>query len=163
MSAIPSNFTDGVVTATDDNGNSATLTLSVGDFSLDGLMPDGRQVTVTESRGAIVGTRKAARARPTVTMSGTLSSPASPFQMLTMGETAGFISVLTNIGDAVGFDLSVSMNYGAESRSFAIQDLILTGISVKEGDPSTISYSCEILGPVSVTGPEGTFVLIASR
>jgi len=80
-----------------------------------------------------------------------------------MGETAGFTSVLSTIGDAVGFDMSVSMNYGAESRSFAFQDLILTGISVKEGDPSTISYSCEILGPVSVTGPEGTFTLIASR
>ena len=163
MSAIPANFTDGVVTATDDAGHSATLTLSVGDFALDGLMPDGRQVTVTESRGAVVGARKAARARPTLTMSGTLSSPAASFQMLTMGETAGFSSVLATIGDAVGFDLSVSMNYGAESRSFAFQDVILTGISVKEGDPSTISYSCEILGPVSVTGSEGTFTLIASR
>jgi hypothetical protein len=163
MSAIVSNFTDGVITASDDAGHSATLTLSVGDFSLDGLMPDGRQVTVTESRGAVVGARKAARARPTFTMSATLSSPSAAFQMLVLGETSGFTSVLTSIGDAVGFDLAVSMNYGAESRSFAIQDAMCTGISIKEGDPSTISFSGEILGPVSVTGSEGTFTLIASR
>jgi len=163
VSSIPANFTDGVVTVTDDAGHSATLTLSIGDFALDGLMPAGRQVTVTESRGAVVGARKAARARPTFTMSATLASPAAAFQMLVLGETAGFTSVLSTIGDAVGFDLAVSMNYGAESRSFAIQDAMCTGISVKEGDPSTISFSGEILGPVSVTGPEGTFTLIASR
>lgn len=163
MSTIPSNFADGVWTITDDAGHSATLALSAGDFTISGLTPAGRAVTVTESRGAVVGARLAARARPTFSGSATLSSPAAAFQMLAMGETSGFVSVLATIGDAVGVDMAFSANYGAESRSWAIQDAVINSIELKEGDPSTVTYSGEILGPVSVTGPEGTFVLIAAR
>ena len=163
MSAIPSNFTDWSLTVSDDAAHSATLALAIGDFKLAGLLADGRQITVTESRGAVVGARKAARARPTFTCSATLSSPAAAFQMLVLGETAGFTSVISGIGDAVGVDLAFSATYGAETRSISAQDCICTGIEISEGDPSTISYSGEILGPLSVTGPEGTFTIIASR
>lgn len=163
MSLIPSNFTDGTLTISDDGGHSATLSLSLGDFAISGLAPAGRAVTKTESRGAVVGARKAARAIPTFSGSATLASPAADFPMLAMGKTAGFVSVVSSIGDAAGVDLAFTANYGAETRSWAIQDVIFTSIEVKEGDPSTITYSGEIIGPVSVTGPEGTFALIASR
>jgi hypothetical protein len=163
VSAIPSNFADGVWTITDDAGHSATLALSAGDFAISGFAPSGRALTVTESRGAVVGARLAGRAIPTFSGSATLSSPAAPFQMLALGETAGFTSVLATIGDGIGVDMAFSANYGAESRSWAIQDAVFDTVEVKEQDPSTITYSGRILGPVSVTGPEGTFVLIASR
>tara|TARA_R110000868_G_scaffold58014_1_gene178948 strand:+ start:91 stop:582 length:492 start_codon:yes stop_codon:yes gene_type:complete len=163
MSTIPSNFADGVWTITDDAGHSATLALSAGDFTIGGLAPAGRTLTVTESRGAVVGARLAARAIPTFSGSATLSSPAAAFQMLALGETAGFTSVLATIGDGIGVNMAFSTNYGAESRSWAAEDAVFDTLEVKEGDPSTITYSGRILGPLSVTGPEGTFVLIAAR
>lgn len=163
MSAIPGNFSDGSWTITDDASHSATLALSAGDFSITGLAPSGRALTVTESRGIVVGARLAARAIPSFSGSATLSSPAAAFQMLALGKTAGFTSVLVTIGDGVGVDMAFSANYGAESRSWAIQDAVFDTLEVKEGDPSTITYTGRILGPVSVIGSEGTFVLIASR
>ena len=55
MSNIPANFTDGVFTLTDDNSNSATLVMSQGDLSFSNLVPDGRELVVSQSRGATVG------------------------------------------------------------------------------------------------------------
>lgn len=161
MSTIPGNFTDGSLTASDAAAHSATLALALGDFKISGLVPDGRMVTVTDSRGVVVGARKAARARPTFAFGATLSSPSAPFQMLVLGETSGFVSSIVAIGDAVGVDLAFTATYGAETRSYSLAKCICTGIEVAEGDPSTITYSGEVLGAVSVTGPEGTFTLIS--
>jgi hypothetical protein len=83
--------------------------------------------------------------------------------MLVLGKTAGFVTVISSLGEATGVDLAFSANFGAETRSWALQDCICTGIEITEGDPSTITYSGQVLGPVSVTGAEGTFTLIASR
>ena len=61
MSTINANFTDGSVTITDDAGHTATLELSEGDFALTYDAQGGREVTVSQTRGAVSGARKAAR------------------------------------------------------------------------------------------------------
>jgi hypothetical protein len=68
MSNIPANFTDGSFTLTDDNANSATLLMSQGDLSISGLVPDGRELVVSQSQGATVGLRKGQRAYPTISV-----------------------------------------------------------------------------------------------
>jgi hypothetical protein len=54
MSNIPANFTDGSFTITDDAANSATLLMSQGDLTVSGLVPDGRELVVSQSQGATV-------------------------------------------------------------------------------------------------------------
>ena len=94
MSNIPANFTDGVFTITDDNSLSATLLMSNGDQALSGLVTYGRAQVVTESRGAVVGLRKGARAFPTIR-----SRPCTVFNTwsasLTVSENA--LSVMSTL------------------------------------------------------------------
>ncbi len=152
MSTIPSTFTDGVFTITDDNGNSATLTCSNGDQALTGVTPNGRTVAAYESRGHLCGLRQTTRAFPQLTVSAILSAPATDFVKLATGLTAGFTSVAVDIGDAVAIDLDHSFDYLAESRDYQGEDAVLTGLDYNEGDPSNISLTFTIYGPLTVDG-----------
>ena len=152
MSTIPSNFTDGVFTITDDNANSATLQCSNGDQALTGVVPNGRAVTASESRGALKGLRQAARAFPQLTVSAVLSAPADAFVLLATGLTGGFTSVAADIGDGVAVDFDMSFDYNAESRDYSGEDALLTGLDYNEGDPSNISFTFTIYGPLDVDG-----------
>lgn len=154
MSNIPANFTDGVFTLTDDNSNSATLVMSQGDLSVGGLVPDGRELIVSQSRGATVGARKGARAYPTVSVSAILAGPSAAFNLLALGETAGFTSTTVDIGDYAACDFDFSFDYGAESRDITGEDAILTSIEITEGETSTISFTFQILGPMAVDGTD---------
>ena len=159
MSSIPANFTDGVLTLTDDASHSATLALSMGDLKVSGLVPDGRALEVYESRGAVVGARKGARARPTLSVAAILAAPSADFHRLAMGTTSGFTSTTADIGDYDANDLSFTFNYGAESRSITADDVILTGWEMSEGSPSTVALTFEILGPLELDG----ITIIGSR
>tara|TARA_S200002703_G_scaffold140227_2_gene131380 strand:+ start:378 stop:863 length:486 start_codon:yes stop_codon:yes gene_type:complete len=154
MSNIPANFTDGSFTITDDAGtpNSATLLMSQGDLSFSGLVPDGREVIVSQSRGATVGIRKGARAYPTISVSAILAGPSAAFQMLALGETAGFVSTADDLGDYATVDFDFSFDFGAETRDITGEDAILTSVEITEGETSTISFSFQIAGPVSFDG-----------
>lgn len=152
MSLIPSSFSDGVLTITDDGGNSATLQLSAGDTALSGLIASGRTPTIVQSRGRIVGARLGARAEPTITINATLSSPSDAFHLLAWGKTAGFVSTTADIGDVASVDCSFSFNYGAESRKIEMDDCYLQSFDVSEGDVSTVSMTFGIIGPVDVDG-----------
>ena len=163
MSAIQASFTDGVLTATDGGGNSATLALSQGDLSIDGILPDGRELVKGETRGALTGVRKGARAYPTMKVTGKLAAPNDTFQALARGTTAGYVSVLADIGDYKGCDFVFSFNYGAELRSYYGDDIVCTGMATAEGSPSTISYTFEILGPLYSKDSTGIHTIIASR
>jgi hypothetical protein len=150
VSNIPANFTDGSFTITDDAGspNSATLVMSQGDLSFSNLVPDGRELVVSQSRGATVGVRKGARAYPTISVSAILAGPSAAFQVLALGETAGFTSTTVDLGDYAANDFDFSFDYGAETRSITGDDAVLTSIEVTEGETSTISFSFQIVGPV---------------
>lgn len=164
MSAIIANFTDGVVTASDDGGHSATLTLSMGDLSITGITPTGRSQDALQSRGAFVGLRQGQRKFAAGKVSGHLATPTGTFPMLVLGNTAGFVSTCLSLGDGKAVDLTFSFSYGAETRTVAMQDVVFDEVGITEGDPgNSISYSFTIYGPVSMTGPEGTFTVIPSR
>jgi hypothetical protein len=159
MSLIPSSFSDGQLTITDDGGNSATLQLSQGDTSFDGLIPAGRAVTEIPSRGRIVGLRLGQRVLPTITINAVLSSLSDAFHRLAMGTTSGFVSTSADIGDARTVDGTFSFSYGAESRQITFDDAYLQAFNVSEGDPSTVSLTLAIAGPVYIDG----VALIGSR
>jgi hypothetical protein len=152
MSLIPANFTDGVFTITDDNANSATLSLSQGDLSFANLLPDGRELIVSQSRGATVGVRKGARAYPTLSVTAILSAPSDAFQILALGETAGFTSTTVSLGDYAAVDFDFSFDYGAETRDITGEDAVCTGIEITEGEATTIAFSFQIIGPVQIDG-----------
>ena len=153
MSNIPGSFVDGVLTGSDDALHSAVLEMSMGDQSLDGLVPFGRAEDISESRGHMIGARLGARVYPTVSFTATLAAPNSAFNALCMGVTAGFVSTLADIGDLVGIDLSYSYFYGAESRTILMEDCVLSGLGLKEGSPGdTVSYAFTIRGPVKLDG-----------
>ena len=152
MSTIPSSFIDGVFTITDDGGNSEILQCSNGDQALTGVMPNGRVVTPSESRGALCGLRQAARAFPQLPVSAILSAPASDFVKLALGLTAGFTSVAADIGDGVAVDFDMSFDYLAESRDYSGEDAVLTGLDYNEADPSNISFTFTIYGPMDIDG-----------
>lgn len=159
MSNIPSNFTDGAVTITDDGGHSATLAMPMGDQALTGLLPAGRALVKTESQGALVGLRKGARAYPQFTVSAVCGPGIDAFKRMCLGTTSGFVSVTLGIGDYPAFDMSYTFNYGAESRSIAAQDVVCLGIEHQAGETSTVSYTFEIQGPLTIDGE----TIIASR
>ncbi len=152
MSLIPSSFSDGVLTITDDGGNSATLQLSQGDQAVSGLIADGRTPTEVQSRGRFVGLRKGARVAPTLTINAILSSPSDAFHLLAWGKTAGFVSTSADIGDVATVDGAWTFNYGAETRRMDMDDMYLQSMDIAEGDPSTVSMTFGVIGPVEVDG-----------
>jgi hypothetical protein len=152
MSQIPSNFTDGVFTITDGAAHSATLLLSNGDLAVTGIRPDGRATTKSESRGALVGLRKSARAYPQITVSAILACPLGDFEKQALGILGGFVSTSADIGDVPTNDFDFSFDYNAESRDITGDDLELLSLDYNEGDNSTISFTFEINGPMAVDG-----------
>lgn len=164
MSNIHANFVDGVFTISDDNAHSQVLALSEGDFTLSGYLPDGRAADSGETRGAWTGTRKGARAYPTITVTGKLADPSTAFNTLAAGKTASFVSTSAGIGDYPAVDFDFSFDYGAESRSYYGDDAELTDFTVNEGSPySTVSFSFVVKGPLYAAGATGTVTLISSR
>lgn len=164
MSTINANFTDGALTITDNAGHSATLALSEGDLSLEYDAQGGREVTVSESRGVVTGVRKAKRKIGKLTMSAKLADPGEAFVRLAEGKTAGYVSVVADIGDANGVDWAFTFSYGAQTRSYYGEDAVFGAISVSEGDPSKISFTADLIGPMSSNDTtNGVIVLVPSR
>lgn len=164
MSTINANFTDGAITITDDAGHTATLELSEGDFALTYDAQGGREVTVSQTRGAVSGARKAARRIGSISMTAKLASPNAAFQLLAAGKTSGYVSVVADIGDANGVDWAFDFSYGAETRKYYGQDALFGEIAPKEGDPSTISFTADLLGPIySQDSAGGIVTLVPSR
>ena len=152
MSAIVANFTDGSFTLSDDNSNSSTLALANGDLSISGLVPDGREAEIYQSRGATSGVRKGQRVYPTLTVSGQVDKDNQSFHDLAHGVTVGFTSTLAALGDYPANDGDFSFDYGAETRDLVMDDLILTSWDFQEGSPSTISLTFQIVGPIVYNG-----------
>ena len=152
MSLIPSSFSDGVLTITDDGGNSATLQLSQGDTAVSGLIDAGRTPTEVQSRGRFVGLRKGARVAPTITINAILSSPSDNFHKLMLGKTAGFVSTSADIGDVATVDGTFTFNYGAETRNVTFDDAYCSAFDIAEGVPSTVSITLTVVCPVEVDG-----------
>lgn len=152
MSSIPANFRDGVLTVTDDNGNSATLLLSKGDQALTGITPEGAALVVSQSRGSVVGLRKGERTFPQLTVSAILAGPYDAFKQLVLGKTSGFVSVADDIGDYPCFDFDWSYDYDAETRDIDGDDVACLGIDFNEGEESTVSFTFQIHGPMNADG-----------
>ena len=152
MSSIPANFTDGVFTLTDDNSNSEQLLLGLGTTQISGLVPDGRELEVYQSQGAVTGARKGARVFPTITVNAQLAGPSVAFHKLALGVTATFTSTTVDIGDYPTNDCDFSFDYGSEARDITADDLALTGFEVQEGSPSTVQMTFQILGPYRMDG-----------
>lgn len=164
MSTINANFTDGVLTITDNAGHSATLALSEGDLSLEYDAQGGREVTVSESRGVVTAVRKGKRKLGKLTVSAKLADPGEAFVRLAEGKTAGYVSVVADLGDANGVDWSFTFSYGAQTRSYYGDDAVFGAIQISEGDPSKISFSADLIGPMSSNDTtNGIIVLVPSR
>lgn len=161
-SAWVAHINDGQVTFSDDGGHSAVLEGFVGDFSLDNLMPDGAVTDVSEVRGAVEGARKGARARPTLTVNGTVRRVMSDAGKLIYGKTSGFVSTVADIGDAVAIDIELSY-VGATSdtvRVCTFRDCIVTSGTITGASPAnTRALTFEVLGPVVIDGE----TIIAAR
>ncbi len=153
MSAIPKNFTDGTVTVSDAGGNSATLQVANGDFSLTGLKPEGRNVNAYQSRGSVAGIRKTDRALPAASFGAIMTDAmlTASFKEVALGMVAGFVSTSVALGDAPCVNLTFNFDYLAESHEIVMEDVNLS-VDMAEGDPSTDSYSCEIYGDVTFDG-----------
>lgn len=164
MSTVHANFTDGAVVITDDAGHSATLALAEGDLSLEYDAQGGREVTISETRGAVTGARKGKRKTGKLTISAKLADPGEAFVRLAEGKTAGYTSVTADIGDANGVDWSFSFSYGVQLRSYYGEDAVFGAIQVSEGDPSKISFTAELLGPMySSDSTNNVITLVPSR
>lgn len=164
MSTISANFTDGALTITDDAAHSQTVALAEGDFTLDYDAQDGREVTISETRGHVTSARKGARRIGKLSLTAKLADPGAPFQTLAAGRTAGFISTIADIGDANGVDWEFAFGLGAQLRRYYGQDAIFGVVSIKEADPSTISFTADLLGPVySDDSTNGIVTLVSSR
>lgn len=164
MSTINANFTDGAFVITDNAGHSATLNLSEGDMSLEYDAQGGREVTVSESRGAVTSVRKSKRKLGKISVSAKLADPGEPFARLAEGKTAGYVSVVADLGDANGVDWSFTFSFGAQVRSYYGDDAVFGAIQITEGDPSKISFTAELIGPMSSNdSTNGIVVLVASR
>ena len=164
MSTINANFTDGVLAITDNAAHSASLALSEGDFSLEYDAQGGREITISESRGAVTGVRKGKRKIGKLTCTAKLADPGEAFIRLAEGKTAAYSSVVADLGDANGVDWSFTFSYGAQVRSYFGEDAIFGAITVTESDPSTISFTADLIGPMSSNDTtNGTIVLVPSR
>jgi len=164
MSNINANFTDGVLTISDDAAHSQTLLLSEGDWSLEYDAQCGHEITISQTRGGVSGVRRAARRIATMSMTAKLADPGAPFQTLAEGQTGGFVSTVADIGDANGLDWSFTFSLGAQLRKYYGEDAIFGAISIKEADPSTISFTAEIIGPIySQDSTNGIITLVPSR
>lgn len=163
MSTVNANFTDGVFTIT-AGALSATLALSEGDFTLEYDAQGGREVTISETRGAVTGARRGKRRLGKLTCSAKLADPGAAFILLAEGKTAGYVSVVADIGDANGVDWAFTFSYGAQVRSYYGDDAVFGAIQVTEGDPSKISFTAELLGPMNSNDTtNGVIVLVPSR
>ena len=164
MSSVHASFIDGQVTVSDDAGHSATLALAEGDFNFEYDAQGGREVTFTQTRGAITGARRGARRLGKITMTAKLADPGAAFQMLAQGRTSGFVSTTADIGDVNAVDWSFSFPYGAQSRSYYGQDAVFGVIKITEGDPSTINFEADLIGPAySNDSTNGTATLVGAR
>ena len=152
-STIVKNFTDGASTGADDTGNSGTVNCAAGDFSVSGLMADGRNVADYESRGSLCSVRKTTRAYPQISFSAHYREAwdASGFKALALGMTAGFVSTLASKGDADAIDITFTSNYDAETHTWVFEDCVAT-FDFTEGDPSAESYTFDVKGKVSLDG-----------
>lgn len=154
-SDIHANFTDSVTTASDDNSNSATLRFTEGNYSLTGIVPNGRSVDASETQGSNTGLRQGARVYPQISVTAKLTDPSDAFNVLIMGKTAGFTSTTAAKGDAVTVDIDFSFDYGANSRDIVADDCLCTGFDVQEGSPSnTVQMSFIVYGKLTVDGTE---------
>lgn len=164
MSQVHGSFVDCTFTITDDAGHSQSLALSEGDYTLEYDGQGGREVTVTETNGAVTGARKGKRKIGKLTMSAKLADPGAPFVQLAEGKTSGYVSTTADIGDANAVNWSLSFPYGAQSRSYYGDDAIFQGITMTVGDPSKISFTADLLGPISSSdSTNGVVVLVPSR
>jgi len=145
------NFTDATVTITDDGGNSATCPLLIGTISWSDLRPDGREQVRYESQGAMTGHRKEARAYPTVTISAQVHRLDDDFVQLAMGEIAGFVSTVADIGDAATVDVQIDESYSTDVRLSTWDDCDVS-VNYEAGSPSQITITFTCGGPVVIDG-----------
>lgn len=150
-SLVPANFTDGVLTISDDNSNSATLLGSQGDFAISDLQASGREPEFYQSRGEFTGARRGAAVPVTFSGSMELRDAYGTFMVLGLGLTAGFTSTIASRGDVAGVDIDFSYDYGGTTRDFVLRDCHFV-FSISEGSPSTISFSGTCIGNVEVDG-----------
>lgn len=156
-------FVDGSLTATDDAGtpHSGTLGGMTGTYSVSGIKPNGREVIVAQSQGAVFGVRQGARAFPTITIEAHAVRFDSDFDKLVRGTTSGFVSVMADIGDAVAVNLDLSEDYSTDTRGVLAEDCVLDTMapSMSDGESGKVQYTFIVHGKLTIDGD----VVIAGR
>jgi len=162
LSDILGIFRDGSLTGTDDKSgtpNSATVTYYNGDLAIDGLVPGGRETLPFQGPEGLRAIRKGNRVFPTLSFTGDVAALSNAFVELAFGRTSGFVSVIADIGDDTGIDLSWSADYSTDTRTATFDDCVLTSFKIEEGEPNRASFTFTVYGPVTIGGE----TIIASR
>ncbi len=159
MADINYNPNDLVITATDDNANSATVTGYLHDLNISGLVKDGKVIEVYESQGGVTSVRKAARQFVGISFGKQLKGGIDAFNMLLNGLTAGFTSVTADIGDVDSVDLTLTWTAGGVPHSYVCEDCHSNGTTTADGNPVTDAFDFLCIGPVTRDGQ----TIISSR
>jgi hypothetical protein len=154
------NFTDGTLTLTDASGTpiSCTARFVNGDLSIDGLKAKLRDTTAYQSRGAITSVRHTTRKFVT----GSFTCQLSEFSSASANDvtdacckTGAFASGVSKLGTSAevwAIDLTWVMegtNYGDSGDHTLTIGSCECEVSLKEGDPNTVSVAFTSYGSIS--------------
>ena len=163
MADIPKNFTDATIKLIDGTTPTAlekTAAFTAGDFSTDGLVADGREVTAYTSKGVLIGLRLTNPVFWTFSFTATLSE----FTKSTGGNLQDFVlkngphasgggspvvSTSTDIGDVTTFTVEITLegtDVGDSSDHVMTATRAHVTVGWSEGDPDTLTISGTVYG-----------------
>ncbi len=157
-------FTD----ATTPTALEVELQLDNGDFGVDNILPNLRNIEAYETRGQLSALRHAGRAYPTFSLSAKMaefSNDTTGTLLDLLNGTGEFadpapVSTTTAIGDVMTVDIEFTIDGAAVGEegdhTITLHDVHIT-TSFAEGSPNTLSFSGtvygEISGDVAITPP----------
>lgn len=166
MSNIIGTFNDLTVVASDGSGTpvTATCSLLVGEGSLGPIGQNGREVTVQESQGSIVGLRLGGRSLPQLKVTAYVATPLDAFRKLVLGETSSTTTTFA-LGDVFTVHLTLGLNLSSpsETRTIVLQDchVLLEDLSLG-ADGNRVSMTATCYGTITATDASGSTITIRS-
>lgn len=160
LSTIPLMVGDGSLQWSDASATPISITVghAGGGISISGITHSDSEVVEIQSRdGTLVGLRtkkKAQRATFSFELYFEDASDATDPTVLDairgQGAWASAVSTSTALGDAMTFDLTLTVTYDSTSHTVKMEDCWFEA-SITEGEPSTISMSGVCYGPITIS------------
>jgi hypothetical protein len=151
----------GTISFSDGTGVPVTLTLSydLGDFSVNFNGNELNELVKIERRGKFVSAARGARTYPTASFSVVVTSltgavaPGSAADFLL--KQAAYSSNETTLGTGQPYAIDITLtvegtDFGdSGDETIVLDDCVLTDLAFSEGEPDTIAFSVEVLGPIT--------------